>query len=212
MVWGDDHPDPQTRIDDVADYLDRHYDDAATVRPYRRASWDSLMKTPQLRKIVMAYDGAISAKQLLDRNKAQEAYELSRKTLDGARSHAYPAYVHAMTLYSLGRVKEGDAALRYVFDNGTEPSGQVYAMWANALEAEGRYKDALAVSEKGYERLGEPAQLVPMRVRYQRLNGNPKGAQQLASECARVHTEYRDACVREANPPAPAPAQVKKPS
>lgn len=203
MAFGSDHPDPQARMDDVSDYLGRHYDDAATIRPYRRSSWDALLKSSSLRKTVSAYDGAVSAKQLLDRNKPREAYELSRKTVDGARNHAYPAYVHAMTLYGIGKIKEGDAALRYAFDNSTEPSGQVYAMWASALEANGRYKDALAVSEKGFERLGQAPQMVPMRVRYQRLSGDQKGAQQAASECARVHTEYRDACIREANPPAP---------
>jgi predicted Zn-dependent protease len=207
MAFGSDHPDPQTRMDDVSEYLGKHYDDAETIKPYRRTSWDALMKSTQLRKVVLAYDGAVSAKELLDRNKPKEAYDLSRKTVEGARNHAYPAYVHAMTLYGVGKMKEGDEVLRYVFDNATEPSGQVYAMWASTLESSGRYKEALAVSEKGYERLGQAPQMVPMRVRYQRMSGDQKGAHQSASECARILTDYRDACLKEANPPPPAAAK-----
>lgn len=201
MAFGDDHPDPQTRLTDISGYLNRHYDDADTTPPFRRKPWEAVLKSSQLRKMITAYDGATSARQLLDRNKPKEAYALSLKTVEGARNHAYPAYVHAMTLYGVGKIKEGDAVLRTVLDNADEPSGKVYGLLAQRLEANGRNREALQVTNAGYEKLGRAPQMVPLMVRYQRLSGDPKRASQTASECARELTDYRDICLHEANPP-----------
>ena len=210
MAFGEDHPDPQARSDDAGNYLANYYDPADTSPPFQRKPWESVLKSQALRKTVAAYDGAHAARQYLDRGKAKEAYEISRRTIDGARDHAYPAFVHAMTLNAIGRHKEADAIIAHAVEKTPEPSGQVYLLYAESLSAAGRHREALQVVEKGRARLGDAPQMVPLIVRYQRLSGDTNRANATASECARVHTGYRERCFAENTPAAQAPGQAKK--
>lgn len=196
---GNDHPDPQTRIDDTYAYVSRHYDDAATSGPFRRKSWENIRKSPQLQKLLAAYEGANSAFKEFNNKKPREAYARSSKYLDGARNHPYPVFVHAVTLYGINKSKEGDNVLRAVLNSSTEPSGKVYNMLAENLEAQGRNREALDITTRGYERLGQPPQLLPKLVHYQRLNGDSKRASQTADFCAREHNDFRDQCYQELN-------------
>lgn len=198
MAFGHKHSDTGVRIDDVKNYLDRHYDDVATSQPYQRKAWETVSRNTAFRKLLGAYDGARNANKLLENGKYNEAYQISKLTLGPARDHAYPAFVHALALDGVGRTKESDVVLKQALDNKHEASGRVYQKYASLLAKNGRHRDAWGVMNAGYERFGKAPQMVPGVVRYQRTSGDLKRAKETARMCALDYPDFAEECEREA--------------
>lgn len=199
IFFGNDHPDPEKRMEDVSNYLAKHYDETQTTSPFKEQSWYKLTHSKGIKKLVESYDGAFSAKKLLDHGKVDEAYKVSKATVNGAKKDAYPAYIYASTLTAKNRSKEAEPILAETL-NSKEPSGMIYRHLADTYALSGRNKDALKVVNLGYEKLDKPPQFLPLMIRYQRLNGNTSEANKLASNCGFNFTEYRDDCNAELNP------------
>ncbi len=199
MVWGHDHPDAETRTADVQAYLSRHYDDSELSSSYQKTNWDRVRRHASFRKLLVAYEGALTAHKLLESGQAEAAYKKSSATIGTARNHAYPAFIYAMSLDSVGKYKEAQVALKQALDPAQEGSGKVYDKLASIMAGNGRPKDAWQLMNSGYERFGKAPQMVPGMVRYQRMSGDRQRAGETARMCALNYPDYSDYCMDEAN-------------
>lgn len=193
---GKNHTDNQTRIDDVSLYLQKHYAEANTTGPYQIESWKAITKSPKLKKIVIAYDGAYAAEKLIEQGKSIEALRLSTSTLGNAKNHSYPIYIQSLALEKNNKTKNIEAMLKTSTEQ-KEASGIVYQQLMSKYEEKGQYKQALAFSQKGYAKFGNSPVFLPRLVRYNRLTGNMDGAHTIANDCSLNHTFYKDRCVEE---------------
>ena len=71
------HPDTGKRLEDVATYIDRHYGELNLPEP-KTAAWNDVKRIPDVREITRNYDLAFSARKLLERGKAADAYAMPR--------------------------------------------------------------------------------------------------------------------------------------
>lgn len=199
MVWGHNHPDAETRTAEVQAYLFRHYDDGELASTFQKTGWEKSRRNATFRKLLVAYEGALEAQKLLEAGQAQAAYAKSSATIGSARTQAYPAFILALSLDSIGRYKEAQAVLRHSLDQGQEGSGRVYVKLAQVLASNGKPKDAWQVMNTGYERFAKAPQMVPAMVRYQRMSGDRKRAGEIARMCAMNYPDYSEDCMDEAD-------------
>jgi len=191
------HPDTGQRIEDVAGYLDRHYGD----RPLPATStesWIALRAAPDVREVTRNYDLAFSARKLLERQKARDAYGYAHAAATGrTATHAYPNWILARSAMALGRTGEAATALdRAVKAN--EPIRAVYEEVIGVNEQRGNLDAALSWTDRATTTFGETDRWLPTKIRLLRKTGRVDEANALTLKCSVDAPDWRKLC-QEAN-------------
>ena len=101
------HPKTAERIEDTAQYLDRHYGSRELPDP-KPGPWKAVMGHPDVAQIMRNYKQAFSAKRLLEQGQTQEAYTAARTAATGqTATDAYPNWILARSAAALGRADRG---------------------------------------------------------------------------------------------------------
>ncbi len=191
------HPDTGQRIEDVAGYLDRYYGD----RQLPAAStegWNALRADPDVREVMRNYDLAFSARKLLERQKAHDAYGYAHAAVTGrTATHAYPNWILARSAMALGRGGEAATALdRAVKAN--EPIRAVYEEIIGVNEQRGNLDAALSWTNRATTTFGETDRWLPTKIRLLRKTGRVDEANALTLKCSVDAPDWRKLC-QEAN-------------
>jgi hypothetical protein len=207
------HPKTSERLDDVADYLDRHYGDLPPREP-RVAPWKGVASRPDVAQVIRNYDMAFSSKTMLEKGKPQDAYAFAKQSATGPTAiDAYPNWMLATTASALGRQKEAIDALRRAID-APEPVPQIYEEMILAHERVNNLPVALGWTDKASATFGDSPRWVPTKIRLLRKSGRVAEANTLMLSCSLNTPDWRRQCQQANETPAPgapaaAPAQRK---
>jgi len=188
------HPKTSERIEDTAQYFERHYGSRAPVEP-QTASWKAVRARPEVAQVLANYKRAFQARRLLDEGKNQEAYTAARAAASGrTATGAYPNWVLAHAAAMLGRQSEAIEALRRAVAS-SEPVPLVYEDLIFAYERAGNIPLAIEWTDRATTTFGGAARFKPYKIRLLRKAGRTAEAQTLALDCAlNGTTELKRAC------------------
>jgi Zn-dependent protease with chaperone function len=199
------HPDTGQRLEDVAGYLDRHYGDRSLPEP-TTASWNALRAAPDVREIMRNYDVAFSARKMLERRRANEAYAYAQSAASGrTATHAYPNWILARSAMGIGRSGDAVAALERAI-KANEPIRAVYDDVIFVNEQRGNLDAALGWTDKASATFGESERWTPTKIRLLRKAGRVEEASALTLKCSVDAPDWRRLC-QEANQTPPGRAR-----
>jgi hypothetical protein len=191
------HPKTTERIEDTAQYLERHYGSRELPDP-RTGPWKAVMDRPDVAQVVRNYKQAFSAKRLLDQGKAREAYAAARTAATGrTATDAYPNWILARSAAALGRQTEAVDALRRAVGS-TEPVAPVYEELILTQERSGNVTVALDWTDRASNTFGGAARWTPHKIRLLRKAGRVAEAGTLALSCSVSTPDWKRPC-QEAN-------------
>ena len=210
------HPKTVERIDDIAQYIDRHYGDKA-LPELRPAPWKTVVARPDVAEVIRNYEAAFQAKKALDAGKPQDAYGHARTAATGrTATHAYPNWVLARAAAALNRAPEAVTALQRAIGS-TDPVPQIYEDLIAVYEQAGNVGTALAWTDKASEVFAGAPRWRPVKIRLLRKAGRTAEAEGLTLDCSVNTPDWRRLC-QEANQTAaagkvaPAPSVAPKPA
>lgn len=210
------HPKTGERIDDIAQYLDRHYGDKNLQEP-RAAPWKAVVARPDVAEVIRNYEEAFQAKKDHDARKAQEAYGHARRAATGRTvGDAYPNWVLARAASSLNRPQEAATALQRAIGSA-DPVPQIYDDLIEVYEQGGNLGTALGWTDRASEAFAAAPRWRPVKIRLLRKAGRTAEADVLTLDCSVSAPDWRRLC-QEANQiaaigrPAPAPSLAPKPT
>ena len=191
------HPDTGQRIEDVAGYLDRHYGDRQ-LPATSTESWNALRADPDVREVMRNYDLAFSARKLLERQKARDAYGYAHAAATGrTATHAYPNWILARSAMAIGRSSEAATALDRAI-KANEPIRAVYEEVITVNEQRGNLDAALGWTDRATKTFGETDRWLPTKIRLLRKTGRVDEANALTLKCTVDAPDWRKLC-QEAN-------------
>jgi Zn-dependent protease with chaperone function len=198
------HPKTDERLNDVAEYLERHYGDAKPVAP-TVAPWKHVASQPEVSQVLRNYQIAFSAKKNLDAGKASDAYALA-KTAAGGRtaSDAYPNWILWRAATSLGRRGDALEALRRAI-NSPEPVPEIYEAMISTYEQAGNIGTALTWTEQASTAFGDAPRWRPTKIRLLRKAGRTAEASALTLDCSVSAPDARRLCQKANETPAGRP-------
>jgi Zn-dependent protease with chaperone function len=200
------HPKTSERLDEAAEYLDRHYGELEPRAP-QVAPWKRVATRPEVAQVLKNYDLAFSAKKLLEKGKPQESYAYAKQSATGRTAvDAYPNWVLAYAATALGRQNEALEAFRRALD-APEPVPQIYDEVIWAYERAGNVTAALTWTDKASATFGESPRWTPTKIRLLRKAGRTTEAGTLAASCAVSTPEWKRQCQEANETPAGAPAR-----
>jgi beta-barrel assembly-enhancing protease len=191
------HPKTEERIDEVAEYLDRHYADAKLPEP-KIGPWKAVASRPDVIQVMRNYDRAFTARKMLDKGKTQEAYSFAKAAAAGpTATDAYPNWVLARSADLLGRKREALEALRRAL-RAPEPVPQIYEELIFTYEREGNIASALEWTDKASITFGKSPRWTPPKIRLLRKAGRTAEAEALTLDCSINSPDWKRQC-QEAN-------------
>ena len=180
------HPKTAERIEDTAQYLDRHYGSRELPDP-KTGPWKAVMGRPDVAQIMRNYKQAFSAKRLLEQGQAQEAYAAARTAATGrTATDAYPNWILARSAAALGRQAEAVDALRRAVGS-TEPVALVYEEFILTQEREGNVLVALDWTDRASKTFGGAPRWTPHKIRLLRKAGRVAEASTLVVDLLGEH-------------------------
>jgi Zn-dependent protease with chaperone function len=191
------HPKTAERIEETAQYLDRHYGSRELPDP-KTGPWKAVMDRPDIAQVVRNYKRTFSAKRLLDQGKAQEAYAAARAAATGrTATDAYPNWILARSAAALGRQTEAIEALRRAVGS-TEPVALIYEELILTQERMGNVTVALDWTDRASKTFGGAPRWTPHKIRLLRKAGRVAEAGALALSCSVSTPDWKRLC-QEAN-------------
>jgi predicted Zn-dependent protease len=191
------HPKTEERINEVAEYLDRHYADAK-LPDAKIGPWKAVVSRPDVIQVMRNYDRAFTARSMLDKGKLQEAYSFAKVATAGlTATDAYPNWVLARSADSLGRKREALEALRRAL-RAPEPVPQIYEELIFTYEREGNIASALEWTDKASITFGKSPRWTPTKIRLLRKAGRTAEAEALTLDCSINSPDWKRQC-QEAN-------------
>jgi len=195
------HPDTAQRLSDVAGYLDRHYADTP-LPALQTGAWTEVRGVPEVREVMRNYDLAFSARKLLGRGNARDAYAYARDAASGrTATHAYPNWMLAQAAVAVGRSSEAVTALNRAI-NANEPLREVYDEMILVREQRSDIAGALAWTDKASSTFGDAARWMPTKIRLLRKGGRMDEASALTLKCTLETPEWRQLCQKANQTPA----------
>jgi hypothetical protein len=190
-------PPPGERIDEVVQYLDRHYGDAKLPEP-RVAPWKSVTARPDIADVIKNYETAFRARQFLDAGKLQDAYVHARTAAAApTAADAYPNWVLARAAASLNRQPEAVSALQRAIAS-PEPVAQIYEELIVVYERGGNVNTALSWTDRAWTAFAGAPRWRPVRIRLLRKAGRTADADAQTLDCSVNAPDWRRLC-QEAN-------------
>ena len=191
------HPKTAERIEDTAQYLDRHYG-SRELPESKTGPWKAVMARPDVAQVMGNYKQAFSARRLLDQGQKQEAYTAARTAATGrTAADAYPNLMLAQSAEALGRQAEALEALRRAAGS-TEPVAPVYEELIFAQERAGHVAVALDWTDRASKTFGGAPRWTPIKIRLLRKAGRVAEAGTLAVTCSVSTPDLKRPC-QEAN-------------
>jgi beta-barrel assembly-enhancing protease len=191
------HPKTGERIDEVVQYLDRHYGDAKLPEP-RDAPWKSVTARPDVADVIKNYETAFRARQYLDAAKLQDAYVHARAAAAApTAADAYPNWVLARAAASLNRQPEAVSALQRAIAS-PEPVAQIYEELIAVYERGGNVATALSWTDRAWTAFAGAPRWRPVKIRLLRKAGRTTDADAQTVDCSVNAPDWRRLC-QEAN-------------
>ncbi|HYB44434.1 MAG TPA: M48 family metalloprotease [Candidatus Methylomirabilis sp.] len=191
------HPKTEVRIDESAEYLERHYGDR-DLRAPKSGPWNAITARPDVAEVMRNYGRAFSARKQLVAGDARQAYATATSAASGVTAtDAYPNWVVAESAAALGRRQDALEALQRAI-RSPEPVPVVYEGVILATEQAGQVTTALGWAERASKTFGGAPQWTPHRIRLLRKLGRVSEAGTLTLDCAVNSPEWKRAC-QEAN-------------
>jgi beta-barrel assembly-enhancing protease len=202
------HPKTEDRINDAAQYLDRHYGDKK-LPDMHPAAWKDVVTRPDVAEMIKNYDSAFQAKKLLDANKLLESFAEAKVAAAGATAtDAYPNWILARVATSLHRPGDANAALQRAL-GAAEPIPQIYEDTIAVYEHANNIPTALTWTDKASSVFGGAPRWRPVKIRLLRKAGKTAEANAQTLDCSVNAQDWRRLC-QEANQ-TPAPGQKATP-
>ncbi len=196
------HPDTTRRLGNVVEYLDRHYIDTPLSDP-RTDSWNALKRNSEVKEVTRNYDMAFSARKMLEKGKARDAYGYAQSAASGRTTNdAYPNWILAKTASASGRHREAVAALQRAIASN-EPIREVYDEMIAIHERHGELDTAFTWTEKASATFGDGDRWYPAKIRLQRKLGRVNEATALTLKCTVQAPDWRRLCQAANETPAP---------
>ena len=187
------HPKTDERIDDVAQYLDRHYGDRNLPGP-SAAAWKAVATRPEVAEVMRNYDLAFSAKKVLAEGKAQAAYSYAKAAAaGGTATDAYPNWILAHSAGALGRRQEAIDALQRAISS-SEPAAQIYEDVIVDHERAGNIGAALTWTDRAAATFGGAPRWTPVKIRLLRKAARTAEANALMLSCSVDTPDWRRQC------------------
>lgn len=205
------HPKTSDRLDDIAEYLDRHYAELAP-RDLKVAPWKVVVIRPEVSQVMRNYDLAFSAKKMLDKGNTQDAYTFAKQAATGrTAADAYPNWVLASAASARGQQREALDALRRAVD-APEPVPQIFEEVILTYERAGNVTTALTWTDRASATFGESPRWTPTKIRLLRKAGRTADANSLTLNCSVNTPEWRRQCQEANATPAGAPPRSGAPA
>jgi Zn-dependent protease with chaperone function len=191
------HPKTDERINEAAQYLDRHYGDVRLPEP-RIAPWKSVTSRPDVADMIKNYETAFRARQYLDALKLQDAYLHARAAAAApTAADAYPNWVLARAAASLNRQPEAVSALQRAVAS-PEPVAQIYEDLIAVYERGGNVNTALSWTDRAWTVFAGAPRWRPVKIRLLRKAGRTADADAQTVDCSLNAPDWRRLC-QEAN-------------
>lgn len=189
------HPKAEERIQETAQYLERHYGQRTLAEP-KTGPWKVLRSQAEVREVMAHYRLAFNAHRSLEKGQTQEAYDSARKAVVGRTAgDAYPNVVLARSAEALGRQPEAFGALRRALGS-KEPVAMVYTELIAMNERTGNIPAALDWTAKASETFADSPRWQPERIRLLHKAGRPADAQAATIECGVKTPDWKYLCER----------------
>jgi Zn-dependent protease with chaperone function len=203
------HPKTEDRINDVAQYLDRHYGDKK-LPDMHPAAWKDVVTRTDVADLIKNYDSAFQARKLLDGNKLLESFAEAKIAASGSTAtDAYPNWILARAATSLHRQADATAALQRALSS-PEPIPQIYEDTIAGYEHANNIQTALTWTDKASSVFGGAPRWRPVKIRLLRKAGKTTDADAQTLDCSVNAQDWRRLC-QEANQ-TPAPGQKTPPA
>ena len=203
------HPKTDDRINEAAQYLDRHYGDKK-LPGMHPAAWKDVVTRPDVVELVKNYDSVFQAKKLLDANKLLESFAEAKIAASGSTANdAYPNWILSRAAKSLHRQADATAASQRAL-NAAEPIPQIYEDTITVYEQANNITAALTWTDKASAVFGGAPRWRPVKIRLLRKAGKTAEADAETLSCSTNAQDWRRLC-QEANQ-TPAPGQNATPA
>ena len=203
------HPKTEDRINEAAQYLDRHYGDKK-LPGMHPAAWKDVVTRPDVVELVKNYDSVFQAKKLLDANKLLESFAEAKIAASGSTANdAYPNWILSRAATSLHRQADATAASQRAL-NAAEPIPQIYEDTITVYEYANNITAALTWTDKASAVFGGAPRWRPVKIRLLRKAGKTAEADAETLSCSTNAQDWRRLC-QEANQ-TPAPGQSATPT
>jgi beta-barrel assembly-enhancing protease len=203
------HPKTEDRINEAAQYLDRHYGDKK-LPDVHRGAWKDVVARPDVMELIKNYDSVFQAKKLLDANKLIESFAEAKIAASGSTAtDAYPNWVLSRAATSLHRQADATAATQRAL-NAVEPIPQVYDDTIAVYEHANNITNALTWTDKASAVFGGAPRWRPVKIRLLRKAGKTTEADAETLSCSTNAQDWRQLC--QAANQTPAPGQKATPA
>jgi len=203
------HPKTEDRINEAAQYLDRHYGDKK-LPGMHPAAWKDVVTRPDVVELIKNYDSVFQAKKLLDANKPLESFAEAKIAASGSTANdAYPNWILSRAATSLHRQADATAASQRAL-NAAEPIPQIYEDTIAVYEHANNITNALTWTDKASAVFGGAPRWRPVKIRLLRKAGKTTEADAETLSCSTNAQDWRRLC-QEANQ-TPAPGQKAAPA
>lgn len=185
------HPDADERLSEVAEYRQRHYEDARAAPPGSKLLDPAKQAA---RPLLENYRAAAQARSLLLEKKNDEAYATAVRAIRPPTSTAaYPNFVYYLAARATGRRNEALQALNRALD-GPEPVSIIYAELSDEYGRQRNYTKALEVADRAFRLFGDDPSWMGRRIRWSYRLRKTKEVDQLVADCVIKYPEYKRDC------------------
>ena len=189
------HPKAEERINQTAQYLERHYGERRLTDP-KPGPWKALTSQADVREVMEHYRQAFDAHRSFEKGQAQKAYDTVRKTVVGrTASDAYPNVVLARSADALGKRAEANDALRKALGS-KDPVSMVYLELIALNERANNIPAALDWTAKASEAFAGAPRWQPEKIRLLHKAGRTADARAATLECALKTPDWKYLCER----------------
>ena len=200
------HPKTEERIEDTAEYLERHYANLTPAK-LQTGPWKAVTGRPDVSQVLQHYQLAFGAKATLDKGKTQDAYASAKDAASGrTATDAYPNWVVYRAASALGRQREALDALRRAITS-PEPVPVIYEDLIFVYERQGNTVTALDWTNKAIATFGEAPRWTPTKIRLLRKLGRTREADTLALSCSVNTPDWKRECQDANKTPAGRPSR-----
>lgn len=189
----ENHPETDKRIDAVAEYQDKHYENLPS-KDMQSQSLAKLKSNRGVSPLINNFRHTARAKRLLTEGKAPEAYkEALQGILPPTAKEPMPNWILFQTAAAIGKQRQHQKSLDYAL-NSPEPIREVYEIAIQFNEQSGKFDIALNLVNKASEAFGDAPDWAPDRIRLLKKLGRKDEATALALKCTMQTPELRRKC------------------